>query len=637
MRIDVKKFLFIGLEEDRKEFFKRAQEIGVINFIEKAERSKELPQPIQDCSNAIKVLRSLPTMEQEESEDPSFADVLIYKILHHQNIKDKLIEEERLNGLEIDRTGIFGNFSKSDIEYIEQEGKRKLQFYFGKHSTAKHSLPEEVVYVGSDHNLDYYFAINPIPTQYDNLVEMRVERPVGELRKREIEIEKELHLTEQHLKTFAKYNTFLHHALIDKLNTYHLHAAQEDVLRPIAPSLFNVMGWVPENKIQEVSLIADEMQIHMTQVAIKSTDTVPTYLENHGINKIGEDVISIYDNPSRKDKDPSLWVLFSFAFFFAFIIADAGYGLLFLLGALYVRYKNQGLQGIKKRFLNLAILLFSFTLIWGVLTTQFFGIEIGPENPLHKVSILHWLAEKKAEYHIQHHDEVYTYWIDQFPQLNDVENPETFLEQGISIKNGKESHVIYKKFVDNILLELAIMIGVIHIMISFLRYIRKNPAGIGWILFLIGCYLYFPEYLGATSIIHFVFGVSKRLATPEGVILIFGGISIAWILSIIRHGWKGAFEGLHVIQIFSDVMSYLRLYALALAGMIMAETINEGAASLNIVFATVLIIAGHAINMVLSIQGGIIHGLRLNFIEWYHYSFEGGGKLFKPLRKLKIE
>jgi len=41
------------------------------------------------------------------------------------------------------------------------------------------------------------------------------------------------------------------------------------------------------------------------------------------------------------------------------------------------------------------------------------------------------------------------------------------------------------------------------------------------------------------------------------------------------------------------------------------------------------------LNMVLSVIGGIIHGLRLNFIEWYHYSFDGGGKQYNPLRKME--
>ena len=49
-----------------------------------------------------------------------------------------------------------------------------------------------------------------------------------------------------------------------------------------------------------------------------------------------------------------------------------------------------------------------------------------------------------------------------------------------------------------------------------------------------------------------------------------------------------------------------------------------------------VILIGHLINMSLSIMGGTIHGLRLNFLEWYQYSFEGGGRLFNPLRLRKV-
>ena len=42
-------------------------------------------------------------------------------------------------------------------------------------------------------------------------------------------------------------------------------------------------------------------------------------------------------------------------------------------------------------------------------------------------------------------------------------------------------------------------------------------------------------------------------------------------------------------------------------------------------------------NLGLGLMSGIIHGLRLNFLEWYHYCFEGGGRLFKPLKRLKTK
>jgi V/A-type H+-transporting ATPase subunit I len=50
-----------------------------------------------------------------------------------------------------------------------------------------------------------------------------------------------------------------------------------------------------------------------------------------------------------------------------------------------------------------------------------------------------------------------------------------------------------------------------------------------------------------------------------------------------------------------------------------------------------VIILGHGINISLGLMAGVIHGLRLNFIEWYHYSFEGGGRFFNPLKLLKLE
>ena len=56
---------------------------------------------------------------------------------------------------------------------------------------------------------------------------------------------------------------------------------------------------------------------------------------------------------------------------------------------------------------------------------------------------------------------------------------------------------------------------------------------------------------------------------------------------------------------------------------------------IGLVVGSVVILAGHSINIALGTMGGVIHGLRLNFIEWYHYSFEGEGRLFNPLRKLK--
>lgn len=629
MRIDVQKFLFVGIESERAKFFKQAQDAGIINFIDPhSTKNKEVPADVQQTAAAIKVLRGLPTMEQEEIHEQALADGLVHKILTLKHAIEKLAEELRVVRLEIARVEIFGDFSEEDITFIEKEGKCKIQFFFAKRGTFLETvLPSEVIYVGSEHDLDYFVAINDQPQQYEKLVEMRIEQPVGKLQKRRLQIENEIHDSQEHLKTYAKYNTFLHHALIFKMNTYNLHAAQDYVQLTMDGGLFAVEGWVPKNKMTALHHLLEKADIHAEEIAIEPTDVIPTYLENEGVNKIGEDIIHIYDTPSHTDKDPSLWVLISFALFFSMIIGDAGYGLVFLAVALYLRYKHTAIAGVKKRVLNLVTILCFACVAWGFFTTAFFGISLGMDNPLRKMSLIQWMVEKKVAYHMEHKDDVHEAWVKKYPELEKVGESAELITTGD----------ILSKSSDGVLMELALFIGSVHIILSLLRYANRNWPSIGWIMFIIGGYLYFPHYLQATSLIHYVFGVDKSFGATQGYYLMIGGFALAVILGIIRNKIYGIFEAMNVIQVFSDILSYLRLYALGLAGSIVSSIINETAASTMFIIAVPLVILGHGLNMALGIMGGVIHGLRLNFLEWYHYSFEGGGSLFKPLRKIKIE
>lgn len=640
MRYDVKKYLFIGLEEEREGFYKAAQNVGIIHFIENGTTStKEIPEEITATITAIKILRSLPVLEQVEPEDAGAADDISHKILTLKHSLEALAEQSRTLRLEIERIAPFGDFSPEDLAFIEREGKRKIQFFFGRQgSAAELELPDEVIYVTSAHGLDYFVAINPEPKQYKRLVEIRIEQPIGALRKQRHDIEQQLHHDEHELKTYAKYNHFLHQILIHKLNHYHLRTAKNAADPALENTLFTAKGWVSVNKVEELLELTSRYNIYLSEIVIEPTDAVPTYLENYGINRMGEDVIHIYDTPSITDKDPSLWVLLSFAFFFAFIIGDAGYGTLFLGVALYLRYRfSKGLHGVKRRVLNLVTLLCFACIAWGVLTTSFFGISFSPDSPIRKVSLLTWLVEKKTAYHMEHHDEVYQYWVAKYPQLSSVKDPAEFVRRAATVREGNVKYDLMAKFSDNIMLELALLIGIVHIIISLARYMNRNWAAIGWIAFIIGGYLYLPHYLQGTSILYFVFDLNREEAAREGIYLLTGGLSVAIILSIIKHKLLGLTEVMTSVQIFADILSYLRLYALALAGAIISETINDSAVSLSFVLGGVLILAGHAINMVMAIMSGLIHGLRLNFLEWYHYSFEGGGKRFRPLKKVDFD
>jgi V/A-type H+-transporting ATPase subunit I len=245
-----------------------------------------------------------------------------------------------------------------------------------------------------------------------------------------------------------------------------------------------------------------------------------------------------------------------------------------------------------------------------------------------------WLAEKKAAYQLRTDDEAVKEWVKKYPELKNVKDPHEFVS---FYPDPKKGHVILNKLTDNVMFELALFLGVIHLILSLLRYVRRNFYNIGWVAFLIGAYLYFPLYLKTPSFLNYVGGIDLVRGGEIGFQLMLAGIGVAWVLAIVHYGWKGIFEVMVLIQVFADTLSYLRLYALGLAGAIVASTINGIASEMPLFVAILLILISHFINIIMSTQSGIIHGLRLNYIEWYHYSFEGGGRPFQPLQLLNKE
>lgn len=94
--------------------------------------------------------------------------------------------------------------------------------------------------------------------------------------------------------------------------------------------------------------------------------------------------------------------------------------------------------------------------------------------------------------------------------------------------------------------------------------------------------------------------------------------------------------------VVGDLVSYVRLFAIGLAGAIIAQVFNALSVGLSgdipvlswIVMAIILII-GHGLNIFVSALGAFVHPVRLTFVEFYkNAGFEGGGREFKPFRRL---
>lgn len=636
MRVDLKKFLFFGSEKQKNEFFKKAQSLGAIEFVDHSGHKFDIvPEQVRMMSKAIKVLRKMPLRRQSTFENVKEASHIAEEITSKDDQITRLREELHFINQEIARVSIFGKFSRADITFIEQNGNRTIQYFFARNEQKVPQDPD-LIYIGEDHNLHYFVSIAKERKSYDSMIEMTINYSLGELLHRKREVNTQIHQHEGRIKELAAFKTLIKQAIVHELNNHFLTVNVNFVEHHWGETMFSVEGWVAKNRVAEVEKMIEDYSIFSTEIIKDDLEVCPTHLENKGPNRIGEDLVHVYDTPSISDKDPSGWVLWAFALFFAFIVGDAGYGLVFFGLFLWMKLKIKNPSPTTKRFTNLSGILAIATVVWGCAIGSFFGIAFNPNSPVKKFTPLTKMVVLKLKYHMAQNDATYQKYMNDFPALRKVQNPYQLIDEAKIVQGTQVKYTIYQDFVDNIMLELSIFIGAVHLILSMVRDIRRAYSRVGWIFFLIGAYLWFPNYLKTTSLIHYAFGVSKVFAGLVGPYILLGGIAIAVIAAIIQNRLAGASELMNVIQVFSDVLSYLRLYALALAGAIMADTFNLFGQRMGIGFAVIVIFAGHLINISLSVMGGVIHGLRLNFLEWYHYSFEGGGKLHKPLALLKL-
>lgn len=638
MRIPMKKFLFLGPKEAHDRFLERAQKEGIMEFISVTGQKKHhLPKYITNLHLAINALKRQQVNPERRSVSHNQAEALVDKILETKTEIENLHDEMRLLGVEIVKVHPFGEFNIEDINDLRQKTGRPFTFYFARHERiAREKIPQELIFLNREYDFDYFLYVGKGPFSNPHFTEIVIDRSLSKLVDEQKRLNALSHEKEAEMRGYAAYLDSLYEHLMYKMNQLQLDFAKEDVDFYLDQLLFAIEAWIPENKVQRIMPIIKDLPLHFQEVRIEAEDKVPTYLENKGLSRMGQDLVEVYDTPSITDPDPSPWVICFFALFFGMIVADAGYGCLFLLTALFLRFKFPKLSGVKKRMVNLFTLLSCTCIVWGVLVGSYFSIKMEPTNPLNRISILYNLAIAKVGYAIDHQNPSYEEWVREFPDTKKISDPSEFINRAVKIKEGNVSYVFMENMYDSILLEIAILIGVIHISCSFLRNIRRSWASVGWIAMMWGGFLYFPKVLDAHTMVNYLGLLNAEISFAIGEILLYGGFGVALALSLLQSRWSGLLAAFKVIEVFADTLSYLRLYALGLASMVMAATFNEigtmfGAYGLGYI----IIFLGHSVNITLAIMAGVIHGLRLNFLEWYHHSFEGGGKKFNPLRLLQ--
>lgn len=641
MQVKIEKYLFAGTKNNHDRFFEKAQKLGMMEFVSVSGKKPHLfPLDVQKTKDALKIL-SVHAKGKQEDECPSPILDIISEVVSTKEKLDILYEKKRSLKVERIRVKPFGSFSMQEIHAIEEEGQRHIQFFMMKQDRMLASdIPKDLIYIDKELDINYYLYIGEEKFKHPAFTEVYVERSVDAVDKEIEEVSVEIDALKRLELENCRYIHLMEEYIFARMNAINLNFAKEDVDYFVEDKLFVIEAWIPVTKKKNLKQLLEGLSIISEKVAIEKDDHPPTHLKNSGFARMGEDLVYVYDTPAIDDKDPSAWVLWFFALFFGMIVSDAGYGFLFLGLSLFLWKKfGKGLEGAKRRMLKILTLISCSTVIWGVMVASYFSIQLKPNDFLNKISLPYNLALKKVEFHKQSATDMYKEWVRDYPAIVDVDVPAEILSKATKVKGDNLVYDLMGDVYDSIFLEISLIIGIIHLTFSFLRNMYRSWAGVGWIATLFGGYLFFPKMLQGYSMLVYTGVISRELSFIIGEQMLYGGFGAAILLSIIQaRSLSGIASLFKAIEVFSDVLSYLRLYALGLASMVLAGTFNEiGPAIGGPMFGWIIVLLGHVVNITLGVMAGVIHGLRLNFLEWYHHSYEGGGKKFSPLRLLKSE
>jgi V/A-type H+-transporting ATPase subunit I len=292
--------------------------------------------------------------------------------------------------------------------------------------------------------------------------------------------------------------------------------------------------------------------------------------------------------PGYAEQDVSLVFLAFFSIFYAMLVGDAGYGLIILFITLFFSRKNK--KAPRETFYLLYFLSF-MTILWGLFSGTWFGSEKISQLPVLRLFII---------------DNLYS-----FSDVN-----------------------------QQFLMQLTFVIGVVHLSLArLLAAVQKMKsmtaiAELGWILIL------WAVYFLANFLV-----IGYALPNFFGLLFISGFLLVAVFSNFQKNIFKGiaitmSNLPLQIISSFSDVVSYIRLFAVGLATVIVADSFNQMAlgAGINSIisgFISVLVLLfGHALNITLSMMSVLVHGVRLNMLEFSgHIGMQWTGKKYNPFKE----
>lgn len=593
----LKKVTVCGLTAEKHDVLSGLQDLGCLHLVPlrppPAEPERAASPRAEEATQALRFLTTTKIRRRQISRDPAFD---VQTVAHEAlDIKQRLRDaHDRRDFLEA-RIKDVEPWGDLVFPPNEQLAGYRLWFYIlpsGKKKALNSlSLPWQIMHRDQRHIHVVVIAkeeppsnLLPVPRTHTGSL------PLNELRLQleEAEVEIEALISKRQALTRYIY-----------LMTVNLAAAEDSAALGFAKQqtrdqdgVFAVQGWAAADAAHRVRKFAEDRGLAALAENPTPQDQPPTLLKNPPALAAGTDLALFYQTPGYRTWDPSLVVFFSFVLFFSMILSDAGYAVVLavLLGAFW---RKIGRSDSGRRMRDLFAWLIGGSFVWGVLVGGYFGVT--PDSGT-------WLGAL---------------------HVFDLQN-------------------------FGFMMELSIAVGVAHLVLANLivAYHNRRRIGIvssklGWSFGLVGGFL---AYAGDGS---------GQLATV-GFVLMAAGIALVFLFTSERKlkkpidlFWR-VVDGLKAVtditKAFGDVLSYMRLFALGLASASLALTFNQLAREvsgdvpgLGLLLELLILLVGHTMNLGLAIMSGVVHGLRLNFIEFYNWGMSGEGYPFKAFARKEVQ
>ena len=637
MIVPMKKVSLIIRENKKNETLKKLRKLGIVH-IEITEGSGERLASLREQIALLEsAIFTIGKKKNVESKDVSTAEALsVATKIQTLDAEKKQCGAERIAlSSELDRLKSWGDFDPTSISDLEAKGY-EISFY--EMPKAEYELLDEsikTVRIDATKSTVRFMLLKSNKEELDEAVTAlntyRLALPqlsTSEMKQQLSELGSRIDEIDETIASNACYVESIKRAVgaTEKeieFETYATGMADENLSpeseAPLSVSYFT--GYIEAENLDRLKQTAQSNSWGLLVEEPSIEDNVPTKLKN---NKFVSLIYPLTDFlgtvPGYFEYDISGWFLAFILIFFGIIFGDGGYGLLICAVAAIPIIKSLiAKKQISPMFLLVGLFGLS-TVLWGTLTCTWFGLS--PER------LPDWLKSLSIPVISNvYADKIwYPFWTNGAAGLTTAQNLQIF----------------------------CFSLALIQLTVAHIKGVLRNKGSIkmlgdiGSILQLLGIY-----YLVLSLVVNaevFSFGLVIG-GIPIGTVAI-ALIGIGFVLSFVFSNYEGSIIKsilssltnivsvlLGVVNVFSDIVSYIRLWAVGLAGAAISATVNELAGPLLgnfmfIILAIVLLVFGHGLNMILNVLSVIVHGIRLNTLEFSsHLDMSWSGHKFKPFKE----